>query len=94
MSELIPDLEQPAARDAIRRGKHVAALFGELRNLPEIVKRYRMASHTSTERARRRVLACARIVTALEIRSEQKATKPRRPRGMAVDASGALGPKF
>ncbi len=57
--ELAVAKERP---ERLRRGRHVAALLEELMGLRAILRRYRAASHLSTERARRRVLACARVV--------------------------------
>lgn len=55
----------PAARPArVRKGRHVAALITEMQAVVPMAKRYRAASHVSTERARRRVLAVCRIVLA------------------------------
>ena len=76
---------ETVAPETVRRGRHVAAVLAALAGLPGVVKEYRAASHLSRERARRRVLACARLVTGLEARCAEpaRAKPPGTPRGMA-----------
>jgi hypothetical protein len=62
--ELLPVPVRPARTARLGRGRHVAALLAEMQAVAGIARRYRAASHLSTERARRRVLAACRIVLA------------------------------
>lgn len=68
----------------LRKGRHVAAMLAEMQAVAGIVRRYRAASHTSTDRARRRVLAACRLVLASVPRDGKR-------RGAKVQALETLG---